>query len=146
MVAYVFGALAIAAAVLAVVYRGDDDAPRALPVCGRTNQTIRRPAALPVRFPLPRGTEFASATRATGVLVVEGRVPLGLVSATRFFRTGLPRAGFRLGAGDAEPGREAESEFFGRGVRGRFKVRLLFGCKGASMLLVSMIDVASSAR
>jgi hypothetical protein len=83
---------------------------------------------------------FASATTATGgFLIVEGRVPLGLISATRFFVNELPRAGFRLGEGESESGREAESDFSGHGVRGRFKVRLLFGCTGASVLLVSVV-------
>jgi hypothetical protein len=61
----------------------------------------------------------------------------GLSETARFFERRLPQAGFELGEGDAEPG-EAESEFSGKGVEGKWKVNAVAGCLRDVALLVAI--------
>ena len=88
--------------------------------------------------PLPKGTAFSTLARYPNAIIVGGRAPLELLPATRFFVNELPRKGFRLGSAESEPGLEAEADFTGHGVVGRFKVRKLPRCSGAVLLVLSI--------
>jgi hypothetical protein len=109
-----------------------------LPKCARPAHPIQPPSPFPHAFPLPDGTVFSTLARYPTQIVVGGRAPLALLPAVRFLVRELPRSGFRLGQGESEPGFEAESSFVGRGVIGRFKVRVLPRCRGAVLLVVSV--------
>jgi len=70
---------------------------------------------------------------------VRGVVPLSLRQAADFFRRLVPKAGFQPGEADAEPW-EAESEFSGLGVEGKWKVNELPECLEKAALLVAVSE------
>jgi hypothetical protein len=109
-----------------------------LPKCATPAHAIKPPSPFPRALPLPDGTVFSTSVRYPTQIVVGGRAPLALIPATRFLIRELPRKGFRLGQGESEPGLEAESDFFGQGVAGRFRVRVLPRCRGAVLLVVAV--------
>jgi hypothetical protein len=109
-----------------------------LPRCARPAHTIPRPNELPSRFPLPPGTLYTGVDRKyPGSPVVMGRLPLDLGPASAFLARRLPAAGFTTSYGEREVGYEFESAYAGRGVSGRFKVRILFQCRGATRFWIS---------
>ncbi len=110
----------------------------ALPRCSRPAHAIQPGSPYPRALPLPQGTVFSTLARYPNVIIVGGRVPLELVPATRFFVNELPRKGFSLGSAESEPGLEAEADFMGHGVAGRFRVRRLPRCSGAVLLVLSI--------
>jgi hypothetical protein len=78
-----------------------------------------------------------SVTRKYGYTFVSGYLP-GAVNPVRdFLIARVPAAGYRLGAGDSESN-EAEAAFTGHGVRGKYKVRTLFGCPGAMTVQIAV--------
>ena len=96
------------------------------------------PVDFPKSFPLPPRTVITSTGHpATGSLFVRALVTGGLSETAGFFKARLPQAGFELGEGDAESG-EAESEFSGRGVSGKWKVNAIAGCLREVALLVAI--------
>jgi len=137
IVAAAVGALLIAVGAISALTR-DPKRTFVLPRCARPAHSIRPPRPFPHAMPLPRGTVFSTLGRYPRVIVLAGRTPLALIPATRFFVRELPRRGFRLGTGESEPGLEAEGGFTGHGILGRFKVRILPRCRGASLLVVSI--------
>jgi hypothetical protein len=98
----------------------------------------RRPAGFPKSFPLPPQTVITSTGRpAPGSLFLRGLVTGGLSETAGFFKRRLPPAGFELGEGDSESG-EAESEFSGKGVSGKWKVNAIPGCLRDIALVVAI--------
>lgn len=78
-----------------------------------------------------------SRTSKYGYTFVSGYLP-GAVNPVRDFLVAhVPAAGYRLGAGDSESN-EAEAAFTGHGVRGKYKVRALFGCPGAMRVQIAV--------
>jgi hypothetical protein len=73
--------------------------------------------------------------QAGGFTVIEGFVPGDLKENQDYFREALPKAGFRLGEGDAEE-EEAETDFTGSGFNGHLKIHELPGCDGVLTLEV----------
>jgi hypothetical protein len=108
-----------------------------LPSCDATATTDPVPAGFPDAFPLPAGTVITSVGRGGGATFVRGIVPLSLKQSADFFRRRVPKAGFEPGAADAEPW-EAESEFSGHGVEGKWKVNELPACLQKAALLVAV--------
>jgi hypothetical protein len=130
--------LLVAGAVVGLLRRGSEPKLPPLPACARPAQTITRPKELPRRFPLPAGTVFTGVNRRfPDFPVVAGRMPVELLEAARYLVRELPRAGFSLGAGEQEAGFEVESDYQGRTVFGRYKVRILFNCRGATRFWIS---------
>lgn len=65
--------------------------------------TIEWPAGIPANFPKPPGGRLVKATNtATGVHSVQLVTPVSLHESVLFMLDALPRAGYKLGRGDAE--------------------------------------------
>jgi hypothetical protein len=108
-----------------------------LPSCDAKATTASLPASFPKAFPLPPSTVVTSVGQGAGGTFVRGVVPLSLKKAAAFFRRRVPEAGFEPGEADAEPW-EAESEFSGHGVDGKWKVNELPACLRKTALLVAV--------
>jgi hypothetical protein len=138
----ILGGLVVLVAVGALVGlilpgKGPSAAPL-LPRCGRPAHIVPRPAVLPKSFPLPAGTVFTGVDRTyPGSPVVSGRMPLELGPAGAFFARRLAAAGFTTRYGEQEVGYEFESAYQRPDVSGRFKVRILFQCRGATRFWIS---------
>lgn len=131
--------LVVAGAIVGALRSGHRPRLPPLPRCARPARTIPRPAVLPESFPLPAGTVFTGVDRKyAGAPVVSGRIPLDVGPASMFLSRRLPAAGYTLSYGEQEVGYEAESGYAGNGVSGRFKVRVLFGCHGATRLWIAV--------
>jgi hypothetical protein len=126
-VAALFGAATAASAlVLGGTGRAQDTG---LPPCVHARAHVAVPAAL-AQFPLPAGTVLDRGQARYGYAIYSGYVPGGINAVRDFLVSRLPAAGYRLGAGDSESA-EAEAGYRGHGVRGRWKVRAVYGCPGA---------------
>jgi hypothetical protein len=133
-------AAAILAGATVVLLRGGGEGAAALPSCARVARTIARPRDLPRSFRLPPGTVFTKRYRnvtTRGVPQIEGRMPLGLVEATRFLDDELPRAGFKLMLRQRRRGRAYSALYETRGFGGHFTVLTLPACGGATAFSVS---------
>lgn len=121
--AALFGSLALAAAGCG----GGKSQPALSPgACKETGSTTA-PAAFPKDLPLPSGFRVVE-TRKDGDYTVADGSSAGTVEQVRdFFQRELPAAGYELGDGDAEEG-EAETEFEGKGIRGKLRIRAISGC------------------
>jgi hypothetical protein len=115
-------------------------AAQGLPSCNARATGTALPETFPRDFPLPRGTVVTEAQRlpAEGASV-RGVVPMGLKQAAAFFTRRVPAVGFIAGEADSEPW-EAESEFSGKGIEGKWKVNELPGCLEKSALLVVVAE------
>ncbi len=109
----------------------------AIPECAEVGSAIQLPLGFPSDFPLPPGTVFDDVREAGGGVVLNGVVPLSFEEATRYLADHFPGSGLELGDSDSEAG-EAEADFSGGGVRGRWKLHEIAGCDGASTLRVSI--------
>ena len=98
-----------------------------LPGCVHPSRSVTVPAGL-AGFPLPRGAVLDRVRRAYGYRIVSGYIPGGINPVRDFHVSRLPGAGYRLGAGDSEAA-EAEADYRGHGVHGRWKVRAVTGAK-----------------
>jgi hypothetical protein len=141
------GAIVLLAVTLAAVraLTHDSKRPFVLPRCAKPAHSVAPPALVPKSLPLPKGTVFSTLARYPKAIVLGGRTPLELLPATRFFVRELPRNGFRLGTGESEPGFEAEGGFTDARIVGRFKVRVLPRCRGASLLIMSVAPAPQGA-
>jgi hypothetical protein len=108
-----------------------------LPSCDAKATSAALPAAFPLEFPLPPDTVLTSVGEGGGGTFVRGVVPMRLNEAADFFRKQVPEAGFEPGEADSEPW-EAESEFSGKGVEGKWKVNELPACLEKAALLVAV--------
>ena len=89
----------------------------------------------PPEFPSPRGLVVGDAYRQSGAHVTQAYAGGSLASIRDYFKNHLPAAGFRLGQGDAEAS-EAETDFFGHGLRGHLKLNEVPGCAGTVSVAV----------
>jgi hypothetical protein len=86
------------------------------------NTSFRWPAGIPANFPKPPGGRVVSTqTGENGLRIVRLATPLALRQGILFVLTELPRAGYRLGRGDAEAS-EADAPFQSADVRGVVRV------------------------
>ena len=116
------------------------EAAKGLPTCDAPPMTAPPPAAFPRTFPLPSGTVITSAQRLPqNGASIQGVVPLSLKRAAAYFTKRVPAAGFTPGVADSEPW-EAESEFSGNGLEGKWKVNELPGCAEKAALLVAVAE------
>jgi hypothetical protein len=106
-----------------------------LPSCANVSYESK---ALPTgwQVPLPDGFVATEVVDSPKIHQVIGRAPGSFQSTVKFFRESLPAAGYEVGEGDAEED-EAESEFDGHGVHGRWRVNALLGCPDASAVTVA---------
>src|SRR5207249_834487 len=94
-----------------------------LPACAKAGTSIPLPSAFPANFPLPPGTEITAQEERSGDrIIITTIVPaLDVKGVAEFFERELPKAGFKITEGESEPG-EAEANYEGNGVKGRWKV------------------------
>jgi hypothetical protein len=108
-----------------------------LPSCDAKATSAVLPSMFPRNFPLPADTVVTSVGEGGGGTFVRGVVPMSLKPAADFFREEVPKAGFVPGEADSEPW-EAESEFSGKGIEGKWKVNELPRCLEKAALLVAV--------
>jgi hypothetical protein len=95
--------------------------------------TVARPDEVPAAV-LPPGTSLTSVQHPqAGTTLVTGVVSREFRRAVDFYVTDLPRAGYRLGRGDAEMD-EAEAFFSGPSAKGKWKVNGILNCPQAVTL------------
>jgi hypothetical protein len=109
-----------------------------VPACAHAGKAIALPHGFPANFPFPPHTALTSHTRSFGAIIVEGIVPASSFDdAQSFFTKKLPDAGYTLSEQDAEPPREAEARYSGKGYEGGWRIRLILSCPGAFTLQAS---------
>lgn len=108
---------------------GDPDRP-AGDSCAAQAKGMPFPAAFPPTVPLPPGFMITgSETRSGARQVISGVRPGGLRDTLEFMQRAYPAAGFTLSGGEVEES-DAESDFAGNGLRGRWAIRELPQCNG----------------
>jgi hypothetical protein len=126
-----------AAAAAALALGGPDPAQAAgLPACVHAQGRLALPASL-AQFPLPAGSVLDRRELKYGYAIYSGYVPGAINPVRDFLVSRLPRAGYRLGSGDAEAA-EAEAAYEGHRVHGRWKVRAVPGCPGALTIQIAV--------
>lgn len=125
---------------------GDPDAPGAAEprsasaattlVCADAATAVPRPTALPGEVPLPSDAIFTgSEERTGGRLVVTAVTPGDFRSTLAFMQRAYPAAGLTLKEGEVED-RDAESNFAGKGLVGRWTLREIPDCDGDTLVTV----------
>ncbi|MFI7284135.1 hypothetical protein ACIBOV_28135 [Micromonospora chersina] len=125
---------------------GDPDAPGAAEprsasaattlVCADAATAVPRPTALPVEVPLPSDAILTGSEERTGErLVVTAVTPGDFRSTLAFMQRAYPAAGLTLKEGEVED-RDAESNFAGNGLVGRWTLREIPDCDGDTLVTV----------
>ena len=105
-----------------------------LPCSARTGVAL--PDGWPSAVPLPSGLVVTRTERRSGGrLIAYGRVRGDFHAVVRSFNSRLPAAGFAQKMGEIDP-HDAESDFIGRTVRGRWTAGLSPECEGQSSVTV----------
>jgi hypothetical protein len=104
-----------------------------LPGCAPVSRKSTLPPGWTV--PLPDGT-VVSFVESGAIRQIVGFAPLSFPDAVRWFREDFTAKGYAPGAGDAEMD-EAEADFSGHGVRGRWRVNAITGCAGATVVTIA---------
>jgi len=133
----------VAALALGLVACGggdDDDGPAAaastIPPCSAKAPGVDRPDGFPDGLPLPTSFLATGADeRSGGRLVLDGVTTDDFETTLHFLQKELPKAGYRLTEGEVEE-HDAESNFSGHGVRGRWAIRVADGCTTRTTLSV----------
>jgi hypothetical protein len=134
-------ALVAALALPLVACGGDDgDGPAAsgstIPPCTAKAPGVDRPDGFPDDLPLPSSFIATGAeSRSGGRLVVDGVATDSFETTLHFLQRELPKAGYRLTEGEVEE-HDAESNFSGHGLRGRWAIRVADGCPDRTTLEV----------
>ena len=106
----------------------------AMPACAQVGTPVALPPGFPQSVPMPAGTVITSVeTRTEGRIVVNGVIPTDVKAAGAFFEQQLPAAGFKITDSEAESN-ESEGSFEGNGIKGRWRVRGMANCPGATDL------------
>lgn len=109
-----------------------------VPACAHAGKAITLPRGFPASFPFPSHTAITSHTTRFGAVIVSGFVPASSFDdAQSFFTRKLPDAGYTLSEQDAEPPREAEARYSGKGYEGGWRIRMIMGCPGVFSLEAS---------
>ena len=119
---------------------GDDDkgstAGSTVPVCSAKAPGVDRPDGFPDDLPLPSSfVATGSDERSEGRLVLDGVTTEDLRTTLHFLQQELPKAGYRLTEGEVEED-DAESNFSGHGMKGRWAIRVADGCTDRTTLSV----------
>ncbi|MGN6331687.1 MAG: hypothetical protein ACTHOD_08540 [Motilibacteraceae bacterium] len=111
-------------------------APAPRDVCAAEARAVARPNAVPADLPLPAGTVVTAAdARSGGRTVVTGIAPTPFEDALVQLQQAFPAAGYALAAGEVEQ-RDAESNWAGHGLRGRWALRASPTCAGEVLVSV----------
>ena len=104
--------------------------------CSAQATAVSRPGAVPADLPLPTGTVLTAAdSRSEGRTVVTGIAPTSFRDALGQLQKAYPAAGYTLSAGEVEQ-RDAESNWAGHGLRGRWALRASPTCQGEVLVSV----------
>jgi hypothetical protein len=105
-------------------------------ICAAQAAAVARPSAVPADLPLPAGTVVTAADeRSGGRTVVNGIAPTPFEDALAQLQRAYPSAGYALSAGEVEE-RDAESNWAGHGLRGRWALRASPSCAGEVLVSV----------
>lgn len=143
------GALGLAAAAALTGCGGahdDPDAPAAAEagaetsagpvVCAEAATAVPRPTALPNQVPLPPEAVLTGVEERSGGRLVVTAVTAGEFRETLgFMQRAYPAAGLTLTEGEVED-RDAESNFTGNGLVGRWTLREIPDCDGDTLVTV----------
>lgn len=117
------------------------EAGRATPVaaataCAAAATAIPRPSALPTQVPLPPDAVLTGAEQRAGNRLIVTAVTAGHFRDTLgFMQRAYPAAGLTLAEGEVED-RDAESNFTGDGLVGRWTLREMPDCHGDTLVTV----------
>jgi hypothetical protein len=104
--------------------------------CAATAHASPLPSAFPATVPLPPGAIVTGGEqRSGGRLIVTAIASGGFRSTLQFMQRAYPDAGLALSAGEVED-RDAESNFTGHGLQGRWTLREIPDCGGDSLVTV----------
>ena len=113
-----------------------------LPCTARSGVAL--PGGWPSAIPLPTGLVVTRTERRSGGrLIAYGRVRGDFHAEVRSFNTRLPAAGFAQRKGQIDP-HDAESNFVGRTVRGRWTAGLSPECGGQSSVTVLVLPAGNA--
>lgn len=100
------------------------------------------PTGIPTDLPLPPSAKVSVPLRVTnGVRVLRLETSSSLRDSVLFIVRELPKAGYALGRGDAEP-TEADAPFVKGTLRGAIRLAAIAPCR--TFWLVAVVDVAAS--
>jgi hypothetical protein len=110
--------------------------PLPMPACAGGLTPTPLPPDFPPAFPFPPGAVLTvGRDMGNGGRVVGGFAPGGIDTARAWLDAALPGAGFEVTHSEAESS-EAEGDFKGQGVAGRWRVGKLNKCDGAVSITV----------
>lgn len=116
-----------------------DPSAAKIAACAHAGKPIALPAAFPRAFPFPHGTDI-DATRhlLKGQIGIYGFVPsTGFADTVNFFKTRVPKAGFKLVSFEVDSPNDSEGTYQGDGKVGRWQLRSLPGCPRAMSFAAS---------
>jgi hypothetical protein len=132
----------VAALALGLAACGGDDgdgasaATSTVPICTAKAPGADRPDGFPADLPLPAAfVVTGSEQRSEGRVVLDGVATDDFETTLHFLQRELPKAGYRLTEGEVEE-HDAESNFSGHGLRGRWAIRVADGCRDRTTLEV----------
>ena len=107
--------------------------------CTLTTPPQPLPEGWPADLPLPRGTHVTMTERRPGgVLIVRGYVATRFTSTLRYMQREYAAAGYPLGDGEKED-YDAESNWAGRGLQGRWVLKDRFDCGPVTQVAVAVL-------
>ena len=114
------------------------DAKKNVPTAGCADQAKAQPlpSSFPSAFPMPGGTTvIGSEQRSDGRTIVYAVSSQDEKSVLKDFQKRLPAAGFTPKEGETEAN-DAESNWTGNGLRGRWEIRTVPGCDADTSVTV----------
>ncbi len=119
--------------------RGSSVASIGVTGCTPAQSPLVLPGGWPMDLPLPPGIVVTRTEKRIGNrLIIQGFVPDEFRSVLRFMQQRLPAAGYPLGDGEVEPD-DAESNFSGHGVDGRWTLRARPDCGKFTQISVAIL-------
>jgi len=117
----------------------------AAPLPCTATEGLALPAGWSPQVPLPPGmVVFRTERRIEDQLIAYSRVPGDFHDVVQFFDRQLPPAGFKLRNAEVDPF-DAEGDFLGTSVRGRFSVGLAADCDGQANLTMLVLPATAPA-
>lgn len=104
--------------------------------CAGTASPVPVPTAFPHEVPIPpKAVVTGYEERSGGRQIVTAVAPGTFRDTLTFMQQAYPSAGLDLSAGEVED-RDAESNYSGRGLKGRWTLREVSGCHGDTLVTV----------
>jgi len=107
---------------------GSSGVPSAPLSCSAPPSTMALPPEFPKQVPVPAGAAITGVEhRSDGRLIVSALAPADFNATLTFMQQAFPAAGLTLRGGEVDEG-DAESDFTGTGLTGRWTLRERPGC------------------